>query len=314
MNTQNKLNHLAPVADEMLAGLQADEAMRLRIVRAARAQKQPGKKMMKRFAPAAAFALAALVCVGVATTRLDGQINVATVEPVRIGEIAAGDPVVSNARTIADLGDGASVRMARSGGGSLFAEGGAEIPVVTVEGNVYRMLASPQDIGGSLLMQMGSVNVTTDQPSLASDADIRMGISNVAKENAAIYAVNGIATSTAVAAEVDGHVRLFQRVSYAGRGPAGGTFADTFGVRGKVKSIALDGLGEVSGSAADEVIGVLLDQATLKSADGGSAKQYLTVTLDNGLKLQLGVSGDTLIGCGAWSCPEFFEAFEKAMQ
>ena len=55
MNTQNKLNHLAPVADEMLAGLQADEAMRLRIVRAARAQKQPGKKNMKRFAPAAAF-------------------------------------------------------------------------------------------------------------------------------------------------------------------------------------------------------------------------------------------------------------------
>ena len=28
---------------------------------------------------------------------------------------------------------------------------------------------------------------------------------------------------------------------------------------------------------------------------------------------QLGVSGDTLCGCGGWSCPEFFEAFEEAL-
>ena len=32
-----------------------------------------------------------------------------------------------------------------------------------------------------------------------------------------------------------------------------------------------------------------------------------------GGKLQLGVSGDTLCGCGGWSCPEFFEAFEAAL-
>ena len=314
MNTQNKLNHLASVADEMLAGLQADEAMRLRIVRAAREQKQPGKKNIKRFVPAAAFALAALVCVGVATTQLEGRIPAAPVEPVTIGEIAAGEQVLAGARTVADLGDGASVRMARSGGSSLFAEGGTEIPIVTVKGNVYRMLTSPQDIGGSLLTQMGSVNVTTDQPSLASDADIRMGLSNVASASAPVYKVDGIPSSTAVAAEVNGQVRLFQRVSYAGRGPTSSAFVDTFNVKGKVRIIALDGMGEVSGSAANEVIGVLLDRASLKSADGGSARQYLTVTLDSGLKLQLGVSGDTLIGCGAWSCPEFFEAFEKAMQ
>ncbi|MBR5288880.1 MAG: hypothetical protein IKU34_09895 [Clostridia bacterium] len=314
MNTQNKLNHLAPVADEMLAGLQADEAMRLRIVRAAREKAQPGKKNKKRFAPAAAFALAALVCVGVATTQLNGRMPSAPAQPVTIGEIAAGDPVISGALTVADLGDGASVRMARSGGESIFAEGGAEIPVVTVNGNVYRMLNSPQDIGSGLLKKMGSVCVTTDQPSLASDAELSMGLSNVAKENAAIYSIDGIAPSTAVAAEVDGSVRLFQRVSYAGRGPTSSAFADTFAVKGQVKLVSLDGRGTVTGSAAEEVVRVLCDKATLKSADGGSARQYLTVTLDNGLKLHLGVSGDTVIGCGAWSCPEFFEAFEKAMQ
>ena len=42
-------------------------------------------------------------------------------------------------------------------------------------------------------------------------------------------------------------------------------------------------------------------------------KQKLTVTLQSGLKLQLGVSGDTVTGCGGWSCPEFFDAFEAAL-
>ena len=32
-----------------------------------------------------------------------------------------------------------------------------------------------------------------------------------------------------------------------------------------------------------------------------------------GHPLQLGVSGDMLCGCGGWSCPEFFEAFEAAL-
>jgi len=58
---------------------------------------------------------------------------------------------------------------------------------------------------------------------------------------------------------------------------------------------------------------VQLDNASLKSADATANRQTLTVTLENGLKLQLGVSGDTLCGCGGWSCPEFFEAFESAL-
>ena len=313
MNNMEKLNHLASITDEMLAGLQTDEAMRRSIVRAAREQAQPRRKNMKRFAPALAFAAAAVVCVGAAFTRV-GDVNPG-VQPVTIGEIAAGQPVETQPLMMAALGDGANVRMGRSsGGGSLFAQGGAEIPVVTVKGNVYRMLSTPQDLGANLLKKTGTISVVTDQPSLASAADMKAGLSNVAAQDAAVYEVKGIRSSTAVAAQVGGQIRLFQRVSYAGRGPAGASFEDTFGVRGKVKSVAVDGMGEVSGSKANEVIGVLLDRAALKSADGGSARQYLTVTLDNGLKLQLGVSGDTLIGCGAWSCPEFFEAFENALK
>jgi hypothetical protein len=65
--------------------------------------------------------------------------------------------------------------------------------------------------------------------------------------------------------------------------------------------------------AAQQAIDVLLDNTILVSADETARKDYLIVTLGSGLKLQLGVSGDMLCGCGGWSCPEFFEAFEAAL-
>lgn len=313
MNNMEKLNHLGTITDEMLAGLQTDEAMRLRIVRAAREKNQPAKRK-KRFAPALALAAAALVCVGVASTRVT-PINPGVV-PMTIDEIAAGKPAAAGTRMMADLGDGASVGSARSAAiSSLFAQGSGEIPVVTVKGNVYRMLATPQDIGSSLLSgEVGSIEIVTKQPSLASGAELKAGLSNVADQATTIYTVKGLKTTTAVAAKVDGKMRLFQRVSYAGQGPAGSAFEETFSIRGKVKSMTLDGVGTIEGSKANDVAAVLLDCASLKSAQAGSAKQHLTVTLDSGLKLQLGVSGDTLMGCGGWSCPEFFDAFENAVK
>lgn len=311
MNIDQKLHHLAPTADELLAGLQADEAMRLRILRAARTQTRPSPR--RRFAPVAAFAAAMLVCIGVASALPGSQQN--TITPMTIGEIAAGTPVVSDTRTVADLGTGANVRAARSGGESLFALGDAEIPVVTANGHIYRMLSTPADIGASLLGQsVATVCVVTDQPSLASGADIAAGLSNVAEASTTVYAVNGISSTTAVAAQVGGSMRLFQRVSYAGCGPAGASFEETFSVRGQVKSLTLSGVGTLDGSKADDVMDILLNCATLKQTDAISARQFLTVTLDSGLRLELGVSGDTLSACGSWSCPEFFEAFHAAME
>ena len=92
-----------------------------------------------------------------------------------------------------------------------------------------------------------------------------------------------------------------------------GELEDTFDVRGQVKTLELSGVGTLEGQAANDVMAVLLDNATLKSADATARKQSLTVTLESGVKLQLGVSGDTVCGCGGWSCPEFFEAFEAAL-
>ena len=314
------LDQLGPITDEMLGGLQADERMRLNIKRAAEGGKARKTPVM-RYAPEICCAALAIACVGAISPRLGGKQEENTVmlasEPavVAIDTIAAGEGAAfDGSELVADLGDNARMRTAGAPAQTLFAQGEGDIPLVTVDGAVYQMLATPKDIGSSLLGDsLGSVALFDEQPSLASPKEMAAGLSNVAEMGAAIYSINGLAKTTAVAAEVDGSMRVFQRVSYAGKGPAGASLEDTFGVRGKVKSVELSGVGELTGDKANEVIAVLLDDAALKSADASARRQTLTVTLENGLKLQLGVSGDTVCGCGGWSCPEFFEAFEAAL-
>lgn len=324
MNDLKSLDQLGPIANEMLGGLHADERMRLAIRRAAEANAAPARRPLRRLVPAACCAALALMCVGVTAARLGGNAPEANpsvmlaAEPtvMAIDTIAAGDgsDAAAAGTLVADLGGNAMVRRAEADGESLFAAGEGDIPLVTVNGAVYQMLATPKDVGGALLGgQVGTVQHHDAQPSLAASDALSAGLSNVAAEGTAIYAISGLAETTAVAAEVDGSMRVFQRVSYAGRGPGGLGLEDTFSVRGQVKRLELSGVGTLTGDAANAAIDVLLDHAVLKSADATARRQTLTVTLDSGLRLQLGVSGDTLCGCGGWSCPEFFEAFGNAL-
>ncbi len=326
MSDWKSLDHLGPIADEMLGGLHADESMRLKIKRAAMEGAAPKRKSQMRLVPALCCAALALVCVGAAGLRLNKPDEAAvafvtrsaqeTAQPVEISTIAAGAgdaAAVYESALLADLGDGARMRMAAPEE-SLFAAGSGDMPLVAVDGNVYRMLETPKDIGSSLLGEsLGDVALFSEQPSLASGKEMDRGLSNVAGQGAVIYSLKGLSGSTSVAAEVDGSMRVFQRVSYAGKGPAGGDLEDTFDIRGKVREMTLSGVGTLSGEKANEVAAVLLDEAVLASADATARGQYLTVTLENGLRLQLGVSGDMLCGCGGWSCPAFFEAFEAAL-
>ena len=324
MNDLKSLDQLGPIANEMLGGLHADERMRLAIKRAATTRVTPAKKPLARLVPAACCAALALMCVGVTAARMGGHAPEANPPVLLAGEptvmaidtIAAGDgsEAAAAGTLVADLGGGAMVRKAEADGESLFAAGEGDIPLVTVNGAVYQMLSTPKDIGASLLdTAVGSVQHHDAQPSLAAPDALRAGLSNVAGEGTAIYAIRGLAQTTAVAAEVDGSMRVFQRVSYAGKGPAGSSLEEMFSVRGQVKRLELSGVGALTGEAANAAIDVLLDHAVLKTADATARRQTLTVTLDSGLRLQLGVSGDTLCGCGGWSCPEFFEAFEAAL-
>lgn len=310
MNDMNALERLAPIAEEMLSGLRADDSLKRRIREAAAQERTPQRRV--RLVPALCCAALALACVGVGVSRL----GTAGVQPqaLQIESIAAGGATPLPALSVADLGAGAKVRASSPQGQSLFAKASGDMAMVSVDGAVYRLMSTPLDMGASLLDgAVGTVAHATQEPSLSSQEELRAGVSNVAAEGTTVYAVRGLSVSTAVAAEVNGAMRLFQRVSYAGRGPGSQSLEDTFSVRGSVQSLALSGVGELTGQAANEVIDVLLDHATLVSADQTAARQTLTVTLDSGLKLQLGVSGDTVCGCGGWSCPEFFEAFEAAL-
>ena len=309
-----ELEHLAPTADEMLSGLHADETMKRRILYAAREEKTAARKTpVRRFAPALCCAALAIACVGAVGLRLSNA-QKQPLEPVAISSIAAGDNVMENSVRVADVGSSARIKSVSPSENSLFATAEGDIPLVAVNGGVYRMLTTPKNIDASLLGDsVGSVATYSDTPSLADDDAFSAGLSNVSDEGSAIYTVSGLDTNTAVAAEVSGSMRLFQRVSYAGRGPGGQGLEDTFSVRGQVSELTLSDVGTLTGDAANNAISVLLDHAVLKSADTSSHRQTLTATLNNGLKLQLGVSGDTVSGCGNWSCPEFFEAFKSAL-
>lgn len=315
MNDLKALERLEPITNEMLAGLHAGENMKHSVVLAAQNGAKTRRTRSRGFSlvPALCCGLLAVAVIGTAGLRLAGNTQDDPVT-VQIGAIAAGNDLSPGVRTVADMGQNASVRTAVPEYESLFASTGADIPLVSVNGAVYRMLITPEDIADSLLgEEVGQVGAHVAEPSLASQQQMEAGLSNVAAQGEAIYGVAGISGSTAVAAQVDGKTRIFQRVSYAGKGPGGQSLEDTFSVRGQVASVTLSGVGTLTGDAANEVIAVLLDQATLKSADATARRQALTVTLNNGLRLQLGVSGDTLCGCGGWSCPEFFEAFEAAL-
>lgn len=313
MNKMDSLERLGPIADEMLAGLHADQQMKMRVREAAAAGRKPARAVPRALAPALCCAALAIACVGAMNLR---GIHAAP-QPVQIDAIAAGEgarAAVVSEKQVADLGDGAQVGASVPKNTSLFAEGNGDIPLVTVNGAVYRMLNSPGALSDSLRGEsVGSVAQTTDEPSLASAEAMNAGLSNVVEQGKAVYGLKGLSSKTAVAAEVNGSMRVFQRVSYAGKGPGSQSLEDTLDVRGKVKKLELSGVGTLEGDAANAAVAVLLDNATLKSADATAKKQSLTLTLSSGVKLQLGVSGDTLCGCGGWSCPEFFEAFEAAL-
>ena len=319
MNKLNSLDRLGPITDEMLAGLHADQQMKMRIRAAAAGQGRARKRPVHRaLVPALCCAALAFVCVGAVNLRgMGNSPQVAEIQTIAAGDGAPGDGaavMMMRSNQVADLGDHARVGTASASGESLFAAGQGDIPLLAVDGAVYRMLTKPEDVGNLLLGDsLGDVALFAEQPSLASAEEMKAGLSNAAQKGAVIYSLKGLAKTTAVAAEVDGQMRLFQRVSYAGKGPGRQTLEDTLDVRGKVKKLELSGVGTLEGDTANVVVNVLLDSASLKAADASMGRQKLTVTLTSGLKLQLGVSGDTVTGCGGWSCPEFFDAFEAAL-
>ena len=59
---------------------------------------------------------------------------------------------------------------------------------------------------------------------------------------------------------------------------------------------------------------ITLSFTFLKSHPPRLSSRSLLIQLDSGIVLQMAVNGERLIACGTWACPEFFEAFQEAMQ
>lgn len=318
MDDRDRLERLRPIADEMLGGLHAGDAMRRRILEAA----APRRRIAARALVPALCCAALVALIGVSRLTAPGP---ARIETITAGGVAS-QPDAPDAPESSAASEGARIRVANAAdisgvagegeatGDSLFAPFTGDIPLVAVDGRVYRMLAAPEALPEDALGEaVGSVTLFTDEPSLYGEDALMSGLSNVCDEGETVYAVAGLGEGTAVACRADGALRVFQRVSYAGRGPGSETLEETFSVRGQVTELTLSGVGTLTGDAAEAALATLFERAALVSADATAGRQTLTATLESGLRLQLGVSGDTLAGCGAWSCPEFFEAFAAAL-
>lgn len=311
MDIDAMLRDLPATANKTFEGLEATPFLKARIDRAVN-EKKHGKVRfaLPKWAPALCCAAVVLV---LALTLLpmgseqDGNL---------INSAMLGDPTQPPAGVLtADLGDGSvtiSANASKPGYRNMWADvRDGSFPLIGVNGKFYRMLTSPKGVSSSMLGgQVAVVNEFTTEPSL-SGTDVVL--SNVAEAGTAVYSIRGVDAATLVAAEVDGRMRLFQRVSYNGNALRGSErLANTLAISGKVVALELSGVGTVTdANACAALMSTLLSNAGYQSSGSLSSRQALLIELDNGLVLQLSVKGDRLAACGVWSCPEFFEDFES---
>ena len=305
------LRELPQEADKALDGLNATPFLKARIDRAVEEKKQ-GKVRLVLPAWAPALCCAAIVLVLALTVLPLDQKQPGTL----ITSNTLGDATTAPTGTLTgDLGDDAvtiSTKSAKPGYRNIWSEAkDGSFPLIGVNGKYYRMLTSPNEVNSSLLDNaVASISEFTTEPSL-SGTDVVL--SNAVTSGTDVYSICGVSSDTLLAAEVDGRMRLFQRVSFNGNALRGKeTLADTLAISGQVVAMELTSVGVIDDPAACEaLLSTLLSCASYESSGSISSKQSLLIELDNGLVLQLAVKGDNLAGCGVWSCPEFFEDFES---
>ena len=189
---------------------------------------------------------------------------------------------------------------------------GGTFPLIGVNGRYYRLLTNPTAISSSMLGdRLGTVDTFTSEPALAGKNGI---CSNVVAAGETVYAVSGMNGAVA-AAQVNGQWRVFQRVSFGDSALVGNErLADTLKANAAV-ALELSGVGTVNDAAtASRLVSVLTANASFLRSGGGETNQSLLIQLSNGLVLQMAVNGERIIACGTWACPEFFDAFQEALQ
>lgn len=300
-----RLDNLNEIANQTLGGLHAGTPLKQKILEKATTAKKP-----RPFYLRPAFGAALSLCV--ILLGVYALLPKTAPDETTIHSIAAGNGTSeTNTRAMLNLAPG-SVELFSGGVSaypSIWAEGqGADFPLIAVSGSYYRLMESPPAIHESLLGEsLGEIQEFTSEPSLSAADTI---LSNAAAQGETVYALSGM-NGAAVAANVNGTLRTFQRVSYAGNARKGSeTLADTLKVSGKVIALELSGYEPITEKEkAAALVDTLLANAVYENASLLSSDSRLLIQLDSGIALQLVVKGDSLSACGSWSCPEFFEAF-----
>ena len=307
-----RLDRLPESANQTLGGLTAGQHLKLQIEKAA-LQPAPAHRHARArvWVPAVCCALALVLCAGVFLPGLRAQPPSGLITTQ-----AAGQGDVGNERSLLDLGNN-TVRITSGttpSFRSLWSQGdGGNFPLIGVRGQYYRMLTVPESLDESRLgSSLGTVEEYTTEPALSGSDVI---LSNAAAQGSEVYAVDGMG-GTLVAAQVNGVYRVFQRVGYNGSALTGREgLSDTLQLAGHIAAMELSDVGAITDSATCETLfATLTENAVYESSGTVSAKQSLLIQLDSGLTVQLAVKNDKLSACGTWSCPEFLEAFEAAVQ
>ena len=312
-SVEERLRELPQTADSF--GLQADEALKRRILRAAAEKKAPRRgAALRRIAPVMA---AVIVLLGAAAFALPGLRQPAGPRPTDaplIESFSAGSSAPAGEKLALDVPKGSITIRSSSNPSyrSIWAKAsGGNFPLVGVNGRYYRLLTNPTSVNKSLLgSALGKVDTYTKEPALAGGGIV----SNVVNKGEEVYAVQGMNGAVA-AARVDGKMRLFQRVSFGDSALMGGEgLGDTLKA-GQPVALELSGVGTVNdASVAARLVNILTANASFLRAGGSETNQSLLIQLKNGVVLQLAVNGERVIACGTWACPEFFDAFQEALQ
>ena len=294
------------IADEALGGLVAGPGLYNRAKLRAEGQAQKPAWFNPRRVLALSMSLMLLLGV---TTLAVLQIQKKDEIPV-VGTLASGTEGADSLSEKADLPRG-SLQLSKTQGprqGIWEGSGHSNFPLLRMDGRYYRMLTNPTDASSLADARMGQVAVFAVEPALDNGSEI---LSNIAPKGANVYAFSGFGRA-ALAAEVDGQTRVFQRVSFAGNALLGSeTLRDTL-PSGAV-ALQLSDAGTVTDRATvASLMETLYNSASYQGNETVSAGQTLLVDYGNGLVLQMNVRGDSLGACGTWSCPEFIEALTAA--
>ncbi len=293
------------ITDEALGGLVAGPALFHRAKMRAAGQDKAVRQLPTRRALALAMSLvlllgsAALILPRLQEDRI----------PV-IGTLTAGNEA-DNLTEKANLPRG-SLQLSRTTApsqGIWEGSGHSNFPLLRMDGRYYRMLTNPTDASALVDANMGRVAVFAAEPALDNSQDI---LSNIAPQGATVYSFSGMGRA-ALAAQVDGQTRLFQRVSFAGNALLGSeTLRDTL-PRGAV-ALQITGLGTITDQeTVDLLMDTLYQSAEFQGNETISGEKALLIDYGNGLVLQMNVKGDSFSACGTWYCPEFMEGFQKAV-